>query len=107
MLALLVFPWTQFGFGQVTCQHQMIVDNSHDLAPTIELLRCSQSWFSPKQGLFPKAIAVFLSKTQDIEQGHESHSAFRLLSLIDKPTDSRVTLTVRGLGTDHLNNCQI
>lgn len=36
-LALLVFPGTQFGFDQITCQHQMILDNGDYLRPSLKL----------------------------------------------------------------------
>src|SRR5260370_33227096 len=40
MLALLVFPRSQLSFDQVTCDHEMIVHDSHDVTPKIELLWC-------------------------------------------------------------------
>src|SRR5947199_2451150 len=34
---LLVFPGTQLGLDQITCQDQVIVDDGHDMAPALKL----------------------------------------------------------------------
>src|SRR5438876_3994807 len=67
---LLVFPGTQLGLDQIACQHQVIVDNGHDVAPTLQLLRSAQTRLVPEQRLFLKAIAMFLAETQSIAQSH-------------------------------------
>src|ERR1700682_4218230 len=57
-LALLVFPRTQLQFDQITCQHQMVMDNGDYLCPTLELFWRAQAGLRPHQRLFVKTVAV-------------------------------------------------
>src|SRR5215475_5013586 len=93
-LALLVFPRMQFWFNQRTRKHQMIVDNSDNMAPALKLLWSTQAWLFPHERLFVKAIAMLLPKAQHIAQG-DLGEIDRLATDPDEPAHPWIPLLVR------------
>src|SRR5258706_5058521 len=88
---LLVFPRTKLGGDQFACQDQVIVDNGHKVGPALKLFGSTQTRLFPQQGLFVKAIAMFLAKAQNISQS-DVHEIGLLVSNPNEPTDARITL---------------
>src|SRR5579859_1548923 len=94
MLALLVFPGTQDSRNHIACEGEQIVDDSHNPTPAIELLWGAQTGIGPKQGLFVKAIAMFLSETQTVRQSHLGQAFLWILSDVDKPADLGIAFRI-------------
>src|SRR5437870_5047754 len=102
-LALRVFPRTKRGLDQVACQHQVIVDNSHQVRPALKLCGRPHTRLFPQQRLFVEAIAMFLAKAQSIAQGDRNQIGL-LIPNPDHPTHARITLGVgrmRAYDLDH------
>src|SRR2546429_3767706 len=92
-LALRVFPRTKLGLDQVACQHQVIVDTSHQVRPALKLCGRPHTRLFPQQRLFVEAIAMFLAEAQRIAQGDRNQIGL-LIPNPDHPTHARITLAV-------------
>ncbi len=91
--ALCVFPRAELRGNQIAGQDQVIVNDSHQMRPALELGWGTQARFVPEQRLFVKAITVLLTKTQDIPH-RDLWDVGILIANPDEPTGPRIAFAI-------------
>src|SRR6266704_2248622 len=96
-------PVQALGWEQGTGEDQQIMDNGHNLRPTLKLLRGAQARLVPQQGLFLKAIAMFHAIAARVERP-DLRQWGRLSVHPHKPADPRIAFLVGGSMPRHADH---